>query len=206
MFTVAPRPLLHNPAPAAHRMGARQDHFSTATTAPDIGSRVRRRRELTAAEPLPGDYPSARICEIARELTPGKSVRDRGVGGSNPLAPTNFSQKSSEIYRVQSGRSLGIPPEISYVEPRAPYFKRGLPTNCSTFHWAIRLSCARLVVLAGRFRAQALCSPYADGHPAVAFVASLRQRFLEVRPVSRTNGLRTVSRPSSSWPSWKSSE
>jgi hypothetical protein len=48
--------------------------------------------------------------------------------------------------------------------------------------------------------------PNADWHPAVAFVGSRRHRFLEVRPVSRTNGLRTVSRPSSSWPSWKSSE
>jgi len=121
-------------------------------------------------------------------------------------SPRPLFSKSSEICRVQSGRSLGISPEISYVEPRAPYFKRGLPTNCSTFHWAIRLSSARVVVLAGRFRAQALCPPYADSHPAVAFVGSRRQRFLEVRPVSRTNGLRTVSRPSSSWPSWKSSE
>ncbi len=33
------------------------------------------------------------------------SVRDRGVGGSNPLAPTNFPNK---IAKIQSTRALGF--------------------------------------------------------------------------------------------------
>ena len=47
------------------------------------------RRTLTASKSLPCRYPSSKSRKIIPESRRGKSVRDRGVGGSNPLAPTN---------------------------------------------------------------------------------------------------------------------
>ena len=56
-----------------------------------LGPRTRR-RELLGNSGLPG------------------SVRDRGVGGSNPLAPTNFPKKHQ---RIQFGRPLGFARVVS---------------------------------------------------------------------------------------------
>ena len=42
------------------------------------------------------------------------SVRDRGVGGSNPLAPTSFPHKNC---RIQSGRPLGFARVVSSSNP-----------------------------------------------------------------------------------------
>src|SRR5215210_376991 len=45
------------------------------------------------------------------------SVRDRGVGGSNPLAPTNFLLFLKKIRSTQSGWALGVSCEIRCSEP-----------------------------------------------------------------------------------------
>src|SRR5438128_4898887 len=58
---------------------------------------------------LPSRYPVAtrirKRCEIVRKSARINSVRDRGVGGSNPLAPTKYLRKTAKI---QSGGPLGF--------------------------------------------------------------------------------------------------
>src|SRR2546425_12895567 len=53
----------------------------------------RRRQAAGTSESLPGCYPSPKRCEIVCKSVRLISVRDRGVGGSNPLAPTTFPRK-----------------------------------------------------------------------------------------------------------------
>jgi hypothetical protein len=72
-----------------------------------IGGRVRRRQGIDPSESLPWRYPTGKMSKIIRKSRRVPSVRDRGVGGSNPLAPTNFLRKTSEI---QSARPLGSRP------------------------------------------------------------------------------------------------
>ena len=49
-----------------------------------------RNQGLTSTRQLPSCYPSPGNDENTRKSSRKRSVRDRGVGGSNPLAPTNF--------------------------------------------------------------------------------------------------------------------
>src|SRR3954463_11468665 len=67
-------------------------------------------RRVTRGGPLrwlPCSYPKARFARIAQESRRVKSVRDRGVGGSNPLAPTIFSLSFEsgrrEVFRPPRG-------------------------------------------------------------------------------------------------------
>ena len=55
---------------------------------------------------LPGGYPVPRTGRIIGIRHPGRSVRDRGVGGSNPLAPTNFPKFSGEERPVPASRPI----------------------------------------------------------------------------------------------------
>ena len=55
----------------------------------DVGS-GRGWRVIGPSRSLPSYYPIPKIREIVPKSWCGRSVRDRGVGGSNPLAPTNF--------------------------------------------------------------------------------------------------------------------
>ena len=48
--------------------------------------------------------PESKNDEIYSVKSIWPTVRDRGVGGSNPLAPTNFYLRN---WRAQSGRPLG---------------------------------------------------------------------------------------------------
>jgi hypothetical protein len=76
-----------------------------------------------AEKSLPCRYPGPKNRKTIRKSHCSPSVRDRGVGGSNPLARP-ILKKSSEIWRVQSGSSLGFEARIGFWEPSAPYFKR----------------------------------------------------------------------------------
>src|SRR3989442_14360218 len=55
---------------------------------------------VAASRSLPDCYPSPKKRGIIRKSRALNSVRDRGVGGSNPLAPTTFlifPRKSAEL-------------------------------------------------------------------------------------------------------------
>ena len=64
-----------------------------------IGRGGWRRHVRHGSESLPGYYPTLKIPGIARRKRRGTSVRDRGVGGSNPLAPTTTSQDWPQFLR-----------------------------------------------------------------------------------------------------------
>jgi hypothetical protein len=55
------------------------------------------RRTLPASKSLRCRYPSSKTRKIIPESRRSKSVRDRGVGGSNPLAPTIFLRKFAKF-------------------------------------------------------------------------------------------------------------
>ena len=79
-ITVAPRSVVQ-------QAGLRVASSGLAFTLSGDG---RLRRAAGTSESLPGCYPSPKRCKIVRKSVRLNSVRDRGVGGSNPLAPTTF--------------------------------------------------------------------------------------------------------------------
>ena len=73
----------------------------------EFGRHGRRRPVLAAAESLPLCYPRLESQGILRKSARRRSVRDRGVGGSNPLAPTTFLTKTAKL----SVPGHSVPPE-----------------------------------------------------------------------------------------------
>jgi hypothetical protein len=76
---------------------------------------------------LKNRYPVAtRVRKIAKPFERVTVVRRFGTEGSEVqiLSPRPILKKSSEIWRVQSGSSLGFEARIGFWEPSAPYFKR----------------------------------------------------------------------------------
>ena len=60
-----------------------------------LRARVVREMELRELSPSTQTLYLATLTDLAKHLrivAPEHSVRDRGVGGSNPLAPTNFTR------------------------------------------------------------------------------------------------------------------
>jgi hypothetical protein len=59
-----------------------------------------RNQGLTSTRQLPSCYPSPGNDENTKKSLQQRSVRDRGVGGSNPLAPTNSSRNLGPVFRA----------------------------------------------------------------------------------------------------------
>ena len=87
--------LVNDKPPGLHASLKR--HATTVASAPPRHKVLEIAGSRGARQSLPGRYPSARNREIARKSRSGKSVRDRGVGGSNPLAPTNKRAEAQAI-------------------------------------------------------------------------------------------------------------
>jgi len=71
------------------------------------------------------DGPAQKLSNFA----PVHSVRDRGVGGSNPLGPTKSLIFLKKTRRTQSGWSLGFCCDFSRSEPSGGYFKSHLKSE-----------------------------------------------------------------------------
>ena len=99
---------------------------------------------MPGSKPLPGRYPCPNTPEIISEISLSLSVRDRGVGGSNPLAPTNFLRKFAKfslpnhsVPRQDSRLGtecsvLQIPPSSRIVRDFSPP-SRSRPANPARF-------------------------------------------------------------------------
>jgi hypothetical protein len=78
---------------------------------------------MAAAKSLPRCYPRLKNEGIVGNLHRGTSVRDRGVGGSNPLAPDQISQQNPQdliglATRFHPGdqRFVSLPPRFPHTQ------------------------------------------------------------------------------------------
>ncbi|MGH9198327.1 MAG: hypothetical protein ACRD1T_21660, partial [Acidimicrobiia bacterium] len=86
-----------------------RDHFNADVVSAMAGED----QSVTVSRSLPSGYPTARIHEILRKSAEFNSVRDRGVGGSNPLAPTTeIRENGRSSSGIAAFRVCGMLPEI----------------------------------------------------------------------------------------------
>ena len=88
----APSLLDGRAAPVARSSRAPRAHGRAASHRPGWWAHLDGCSRMGSLKSLPGGYPDPINPQIIRKSRSRHSVRDRGVGGSNPLAPTNSSE------------------------------------------------------------------------------------------------------------------
>ena len=115
---------------AAVGLAPRTHSFAVVGIPHDAERSSRRRRNgyggpswaMTARWGLCWSYASRRVGDFSNQSANCASVRDRGVGGSNPLAPTTFSLANSRCSVWLAGRFH--PKNTAEPSARKPEFAR----------------------------------------------------------------------------------
>ena len=154
-------------------------------------------RRLTARGSLPLRYPIGRICKIIHENQRVPSVRDRGVGGSNPLAPTTKSQivretgpgnRAFSLYVLQRAPPVSAPcEEVLGRVATWGTFRTSYQASCQTV--TKKLSSSHAVVTRERRPTGNPCQPreHREGQPPYAIILLTRSACREARSVPRVH-------------------